>query len=124
MTEDHMHEVAVASAIERYLAEQLGLHVGVRVSEGLVSIVGRAPSAEACEAVTDVVAGLAPAYRVDNQLEIEVVLPQADGLLQVHGVGGWSRDNRPQLADESMPADGPAQAQGVEVRRPGDWRGC
>jgi osmotically-inducible protein OsmY len=95
MTEGHMHDVAVASAIERYLAEQLGLHVGVRVREGLVTIVGRVPSAEACEAVTDVVAGLAPAYRVDNQLEIEVFLPQADGLLQVHDVGGWSRDNGP-----------------------------
>jgi osmotically-inducible protein OsmY len=71
--ENHMHNAAVASAIERYLAEQLGLHVGVRVSGGLMTIVGRVPSAEACEAVTDVVAGLAPAYRVDNRLETQVL---------------------------------------------------
>jgi osmotically-inducible protein OsmY len=110
-----MRNAAIASAIERYLAEQLGLHVAVRVSDGLVTLVGRVPSAEACAAVTDVVAGLTPVYRVDNQLELEVLLPETDGPLQVHDVGGWSRDAGHQLADdEPVPADGPAQGQSLE----------
>lgn len=110
-----MHSAALASAIERYLADQLGLHVGVRASEGLVTIVGRVPSAEACEAITDVVAGLVPAYRVDNQLEIEVLLPDTDRPLQVREANGWWRDDGHDLADdERVPAGGPAQSE-VEV---------
>ena len=60
--------------IEAQLAEA-GLQVTVESSDGALILSGIVDSEEAREAATDIVARVAPDARIDNQLDVESVLP-------------------------------------------------
>src|SRR5919204_4058098 len=60
--------------IEAQLAEA-GLQVTVESSDGSLILSGIVESEEAREAATDIAARVAPRARIDNQLDVETVLP-------------------------------------------------
>jgi osmotically-inducible protein OsmY len=60
--------------IERQLAES-GLQVTVEDTDGSLLLSGVVDTAEAREAATEIAGNLAPGRRIDNQLEVETVLP-------------------------------------------------
>lgn len=65
---------SVVARIEQQLA-QVGLQVAVASSDGALLLTGVVETEEAREAAQDVVAGIAPNARVDNQIEVMTVLP-------------------------------------------------
>ncbi len=65
---------ALARRIEQQLAEA-GLQVAVEQTDGALSLMGVVDTEESRQAATDLVSGMAPSLRVDNQLEIESRLP-------------------------------------------------
>jgi osmotically-inducible protein OsmY len=69
-------EVAPTSAarIERQLAES-GLQVNVEETDGSLVLTGIVDTAEAREAAAEIAASVLPDRRIDNQLEVETVLP-------------------------------------------------
>jgi osmotically-inducible protein OsmY len=64
----------LARRIEEQLAEA-GLQVTVEESDGALILNGIADTEEARQAAEDIVAQIAPDARVDNQIEVETVLP-------------------------------------------------
>jgi osmotically-inducible protein OsmY len=65
---------AMRARIERELAEA-GLQVTVESSDGALILNGIVDSEEARQAANDIAAQLAPEARIDNQLELETILP-------------------------------------------------
>lgn len=63
-----------AARIERQLAEA-GLQVTVEETDGSVLLTGVVDTAEAREAAAEIAAGVVPGRPIDNQLEVETVLP-------------------------------------------------
>ncbi len=71
-----MDEQSLAGRIERELAQQAGLDgVAVEVAGDVITLSGRIDSDEARQAAHDIVKGLAPEVRIDDNLEVEVMLP-------------------------------------------------
>ncbi len=65
---------SLLARIEEQLAES-GLQVAVEFSDGALILNGVVESEEARQAAADIASGVAPDTRIDNQVEIEVVLP-------------------------------------------------
>jgi osmotically-inducible protein OsmY len=65
---------ALSSRIEQQLAEA-GLQVAVEVSDGVLVLSGVVDSEEARQAATDIAQEVAPSMRVDNQIDVESILP-------------------------------------------------
>jgi osmotically-inducible protein OsmY len=81
--------------------EKAGLQVAVEASDGMLILNGIVASEEARQAANDIAALYAPTATIDNQLEIEAILPT--------GVDDFaSGDPRAELADsgEDIEADG------------------
>lgn len=71
-------EVALRARIEQALAAA-GLHVAVEVEGEIILLNGRADTAEARQAASDIVAAIAPNKRIDNSIEVDLTLPQMVG---------------------------------------------
>src|SRR5215210_4097567 len=72
---DTMARSSLAARLERRLTEEAGLYVVVEESDGAIVLSGRVDSPEACRAAEDIVMGIAPGARIDNNLEIEGGVP-------------------------------------------------
>lgn len=70
-----MAQVSLASTVERAIEERAGVAVIVEESAGTLVLSGRVDSAEARQAAEDVAREVAPGKRIDNDLEVEQVLP-------------------------------------------------
>ena len=71
------HEAAdrtLMAQLEQQLAEA-GLQVAIEDSDGALVLSGIVDTAEAREAASDLVSQVAPHRRIDNQLEVETILP-------------------------------------------------
>jgi osmotically-inducible protein OsmY len=73
-----MPRARLTTRIEREL-EQAGINAVVEESEDAIILSGRVDSDEARQAAEDLVAGLAPDRRIDNRLEVEMILPETVG---------------------------------------------
>jgi osmotically-inducible protein OsmY len=73
-----MKQATVTQRIEREL-ERAGLYLAVEDSDGALILSGRVDTAEDSQAAEDIVRELAPGRRIDNQLEVELVLPETVG---------------------------------------------
>lgn len=79
-----MERESVAARIERQL-EASDLHAIVEPGEGVITLSGQVASAEERQAASDIAANLAPGQRIDNNLEIALVLPEMVGELTSDG---------------------------------------
>lgn len=70
-----MEHDSLVTRIERELTAQADLHVNVEESGEALTLTGRVPSNEARQAAEDIALAIAPDRRIDNDLEVEVVLP-------------------------------------------------
>ena len=73
-----MAEEAADGALTRRLEQQLaqaGLQVAIEDSDGALVLSGIVDTAEARDSATDIVSQAAPNRRIDNQLEVETILP-------------------------------------------------
>lgn len=73
-----MSELSPNAALTRRLEQQLaeaGFQVAVEQSDGSLILSGIVSSEESRQAVADIVADVAPDARIDNQLDVESVLP-------------------------------------------------
>ena len=73
-----MKQATVTQRIEQEL-ERAGLYLAVEDSDGALILSGRVDTAEDRQAAEDIVRELAPGRRIDNQLEVEMVLPETVG---------------------------------------------
>src|SRR5439155_17123068 len=89
--EAHMKQGTLTQRIEQEL-ERAGLYAAVEDSDGALILSGRVDTAEDRQAAEDIVRELAPDRRIDNQLEVEMMLPER--------VGG-------RASDEPIPSDLP-----------------
>src|SRR5579859_2631798 len=64
----------LARRLEQQLAES-GLQVFVEASEGSLILTGVVETEEAREAATDIATAVAPDARIDNQIDVESILP-------------------------------------------------
>jgi osmotically-inducible protein OsmY len=71
---DHRVEPGLTARLERQLAEA-GLPVVVEASDGALVLSGIVETEEARQAVMDLVSAAAPSSRIDNQLDVQSVLP-------------------------------------------------
>jgi osmotically-inducible protein OsmY len=67
-------DAALSARVEERLAEA-GLQVTVETSDGALILNGVVASEEARQAASDIASETAPAARIDNQLEIEAIVP-------------------------------------------------
>ena len=68
------HSASLTSRLERQLAEA-GLQVTVEDTDGSILLSGIVDTEEARQAAVEITADVAPGRRIDNQLEVETVLP-------------------------------------------------
>jgi len=71
-----MAQRTLAARIERALTEEAGLYVAVEESDGAIVLTGLVDSLESSRAAADIVARIAPGARVDNNLEVDAIVPQ------------------------------------------------
>jgi osmotically-inducible protein OsmY len=71
---DQSVDAGLAARIERQLSEA-GLQVAIEASEGALILSGLVETEEAKQAASDIVAEVAPDARIDNQLDVQTVLP-------------------------------------------------
>jgi osmotically-inducible protein OsmY len=71
---DGLPDAKLTARIEDQLAEA-GLQVTVESSDGSLGLYGIVDTEEARQAANDIVSQLAPDARIDNQLEVETILP-------------------------------------------------
>jgi osmotically-inducible protein OsmY len=71
---DGLPDARLRARIEEELAEA-GLQVAVESSEGALVMSGVVDTEEARQAAEDIASQLAPGARIDNQLEVETILP-------------------------------------------------
>ncbi|GAC1329640.1 MAG: hypothetical protein NVSMB2_28600 [Chloroflexota bacterium] len=67
-------QAAITANIERQLAEN-DLQVAVEFSDGALILSGVVDTEEARQAAEDIAGSIAPDARIDNQLDVETVLP-------------------------------------------------
>src|SRR5919199_5294025 len=67
-------DAALTARIEEQLADA-GLQVTVEASDGALILSGIVDSEEARQAAADIATQIAPQARIDNQLEVETILP-------------------------------------------------
>ena len=89
---------ALTARIEDQLAEA-GLQVSVESSDGSLILSGIVDSEEARQAAEDIVAQVAPRTRIDNQIDVEAILPT--GTADFAG-----EDPTAELPDEAWQIDG------------------
>jgi osmotically-inducible protein OsmY len=78
---EHSPSVALVRRVEQQLASA-GLPVAVESSEGTLVLNGTVDSEESRQAAADIASEVAPSTPIDNQLEVEVVLPTDVGAFQ------------------------------------------
>jgi osmotically-inducible protein OsmY len=71
---DGLPDARLRARIEARLLEA-GLQVTVEASDGALGLYGFVDSEEARQAANDIVSQFAPGARIDNQLEVETILP-------------------------------------------------
>jgi osmotically-inducible protein OsmY len=76
--EPTMKQPSLTERIERELEQRVGVYATVEESEGVITLSGRVDVDEAREAAARIAARLAPNHRVDNDLEVETILPDPD----------------------------------------------
>src|SRR4051794_17254072 len=74
--EGHMPENTLIARIERALTEEAGFYVAVEASDSAIVLTGLVDSPESSRAAEDIVARIAPGARIDNNLEVEAIVPQ------------------------------------------------
>src|ERR687885_782443 len=91
--------------IEAQLAEA-GLQVTVESSDGALILSGIVESEEAREAANDIVARVAPDARIDNQLDVESVLPtDIDDFVGDEPTAELAETLRRELAEDAATTD-------------------
>jgi osmotically-inducible protein OsmY len=73
-----MSELSPNAALARHVEQRLaaaGFQVAVESSDGALILSGLVESQESREAVEDIVADVAPGTRIDNQVDVETLLP-------------------------------------------------
>jgi osmotically-inducible protein OsmY len=122
-------EHSLLAQIEQRL-EQSGINAVVEDSDGAITLSGMVESAEARQAADDIVAAVAPGQQVENNLEVETVLPVdaddfnadepsaelADSVAEAREEGG---ELEPDFTDQSLVSD-PTAASGAGSSGPDD----
>lgn len=67
----------VTASITSQLEQVTGLHVSVGLHGRTATLRGRVPSVEARRAILDITAELAPRWRIVDDLDLELALPEA-----------------------------------------------
>ena len=128
-----MNELSPNAALARRLAQQLaeaGLNVSVESSDGALVLSGIVDTQEAREAATDIVSTAAPNARIDNQIDVESVLPtdvddfvggeptaeMADSSADIRATGG---ELEPDFMSDPGISD-PTEASGADSSGPDD----
>jgi len=70
-----MAHASLTTRIEQEVAAQAGAYVAVEEANGVITLSGLVDSVEERQAVADITARLAPDKRIDNNLEVETILP-------------------------------------------------
>src|SRR4051794_14845730 len=118
---DHSVDAGATARIERQLSEA-GLQVAIEASDGALILSGLVDTEEAKQAAGDIVAQGAPSARIDNQLDVQTVLPTdiddfagdepsaelADDLADIATTGG---ETEPDFTDQVVLRD-PVTASG------------
>jgi osmotically-inducible protein OsmY len=111
-----MRQATPTQRIEQEL-ERAGIYVAVEDSDGALILSGKVDSAEDRQAAEDIAASLAPDRRVDNQLEVEMIMPEqladrtsdepspSDLPDSVGQVREWGGDVDPDLTEQRMFTD-------------------
>ena len=126
---------SLAARIEEQLAEA-GLQVAVESSDGALVLSGVVDTEEARQAASDIVSQMAPNARIDNQLDVETVLPtdvddfaggeataeMADSSADIQAGGG---ELEPDFTDQvelrdALAASGAGQLEAVDEVESGD----
>lgn len=74
--ESRVSQQSLQKRVEQAIAEQAGAHVTAETSGEAIILSGRVDTAEARAAATDIAAALAAGRRIDNDLEVEQLLPE------------------------------------------------
>ena len=95
-----MTQINVQKNIETAL-EQIGVYASVNVEAQCVTLAGEVDTEEARQAAEDVILGILPNVRIENELEVQDTLP-----VDVEGFQAESgpADNLSESRDELMPA--------------------
>ncbi len=122
-----MTDRSLSRSIELQVAEQAGQEVAVREeSGGILRLEGRVDSYEARQAVEDIASSVAPGRRIENDLDVDEVLPASAGSID-------NDDPSLDLADslEELQASGadlapdflgrPVVTDPVEIPGPDSW---
>jgi osmotically-inducible protein OsmY len=117
-------EREVAERVTRALHREAGLHVVVEAQDGVLTLSGLVDSEADVRAAEEIAARLAPGYRIDSNLEVQVELPQSvdawregepsgEGDLpdDVAEVRAWGGDVNPDFTDQPLLSD-PVDAAG------------
>jgi osmotically-inducible protein OsmY len=125
----HSSQRAITARLERELAEA-GLQVTVEDSEGALVLTGIVDTAEARDAASDIVGRVAPDRNIDNQLDVQTVLPTdiddfagdeptAEVVDRVSDIGADGGEMEPDFTDQRILRD-PTQAAGPSSSDPED----
>jgi osmotically-inducible protein OsmY len=103
-----MKQPSLTERIERELEQQLGVHATIEESEGIITLSGRIDVDAARDEAARIAARLAPNHRIDNDLEVETILPDPDGVglataeAAIHDIPNET-DARDEAGDEIEP---------------------
>ena len=95
---DAQHQ-SLAARIERALEEQAGINAVVEETGEAIVLSGRVDTAEARQAALDIATVIAPAKRIDNDLEVEPVSPQE---VSNFYVGAGAAGDAPESVEELL----------------------
>jgi osmotically-inducible protein OsmY len=123
-----MPDRSLPARLEQQL-EQAGINALVEQAAGVITLSGRVASVEERQAAEEIASGLAPDQRIDNNLEVETVLPTdvqdfqseepsaelAESVAEIQAAGG---ELEPDFTDQAVLTD-PAASPGSSSGTPG-----
>jgi osmotically-inducible protein OsmY len=126
---EHSPQRGITGRLERELA-QAGLQVTVEDSDGDLVLTGMVDTAEARDAASDIVGRVAPDRSIDNQLDVQTLLPtdiddfasdepSAEVVDRVRDIGADGGEMEPDFTDQRILGD-PTHAAGPSSSDPDD----
>jgi osmotically-inducible protein OsmY len=95
------HDPHIAARVQREIEQRAELSVDVTLRDHVLSLFGLVESEEASQAAEDVARAAAPAYFIENNIEVEELLPYAGGSLAADESMRDPRDESA-LADDAL----------------------